>query len=153
MKNIKILLPIVVLVVLVFVYSFFHIDGREIKFIDKLSEANTVTVMAVDEENGEQIQYDFNTEQVEQLKKLMEESSYVRRVSSTIVGELPKKRYTIFAGWDDNGQKNLQISLLGGEYIQFLGEYGSHYHKIKDSEFEKALISILINRSDNYETN
>ncbi len=139
----KLLLVIIILSVIVLTYSFFHIDGREIKFVDKLLEAKTVTVIVMNEKNDEKVEYDMNREQIDNLKKLIEENSYTRRISSTIIGVLPDKRYTIFANWDDNGQKHLHISLLGGEYIQILGEFGSHYHKIKNSNFEKELISII----------
>ena len=144
MKTIKKLLPIIIFfAIIVFIYSFFHIDGREIKFVDKLLEAKTVTVTVTNKENDEKVEYDLNTEQIENLKKLIEENSYTRRISSTIVGVLPDKRYTILANWDNNGQKHLHIGLLGGKYIQVLGEYGSHYHKINNFNFEKDLISIL----------
>lgn len=147
MKTAKKILPIIIiLVVIAFVYSFFHIGGKEIKFVDKLMEAKTVTVIVRSEKGDEKVEYDLNTKQIELLKKLIEENSYVRRVSSTIIGVLPDKRYTIFANWDDNGQKHLHISLIGGEYIQILGEYGSHYHKIRNSDYEKELLSILDNK-------
>ena len=139
----KLLIVIIILAVIVLTYSFFHIDGREIKFVDKLSEAKTVTVIVMNEKNDEKVEYDLNAEQKEQLKKLIESNSYTRRISSTIVGVLPDKRYTIFANWDDNGQKHLHINLIGGEYIQILGEFGSRYHKIKNPNFEKELISII----------
>ena len=146
MKIAKRISPIIViLAIIVFVYSFFNIGGKEIKFVDKLLEAKTVTVIVSDEENNEKVEYDLNREQIKHLKKLIEENSYTRRISSTIIGALPDKRYTIFANWDDNGQKHLHISLMGGQYIQILGEYGSHYHKIRNSDFEKELISILDN--------
>ncbi len=145
MKTLKMFLPIIIiLVIIAFGYSFIHIDGQEIKFVDELLEAKTVTVIAMDEKNDDpKVEYDLNIEQIKNLKKLIEENTYTRRMSSTIVGVLPDKRYTIFANWDDEGQKHLQISLLGGEYIQILGEYGDNYHKIKNSTFEKELISIL----------
>ncbi len=144
MKTIKKLLPvIIILAVIVFTYSFFHISGGEIRFIDKLSEAKTVTVMVIDRESDKKTELNLNREQIEHLKKLIEENSYTRRISSTIIGVLPDKRYTILANWNDNGQKHLHISLMGGEYIQVLGEFGSHYHKIKNPDFEKELISIL----------
>ncbi len=147
MKTAKKLLPImIILAISAFVYSFFNIGGHEINFVDKLLEAKTVTVTVIAEDSNENVEYDLNAEQIARLKKLIEENTYTRRISSTIVGALPDKRYTIFANWDDNGQKHLHISLLGGEYIQILGEYGSHYHKIKNSGFEKELISILDNQ-------
>lgn len=144
MKATRKLLPIIIVIfIITFTYSFFHIDGREIKFVDKLLEAKTVTVIVRNEENDEDVEYNLNAEQIGRLKELIEENSYTRRVSSTIIGVLPDKRYTIFANWDDSGQKHLHISLLGGEYIQILGEYGSHYHRIENSNFEKELIFIL----------
>lgn len=145
MKTLKIFLPIIIiLVIIAFGYSFIHIDGQEIEFIDKLLEAKNVTVIVMNEKNDDpKVEYDLNIEQIKNLKKLIEENTYTRRISSTIVGALPDKRYTIFEKWDDKGQKHLQISLLGGEYIQILGEYEDNYHKIKNSNFEKELISIL----------
>ena len=144
MKTLKKFLPIVIIVAIVsFVYSFFHIGGREIKFVDKLLEAKTVTVIVMNEENNEKAEYDLSAAQIKKLKTLIEENSYTRRISSTIVGVLPDTRYTIFANWDDNGQKHLHISLLGGEYIQVLGEYASRYHKIKNPDFEKELRNVI----------
>lgn len=146
MKRFKKFLPVaIILIIIIFTYSFFHIDGQEIKFIDKLSETKSVTVIVMNENDDSKVEYNLNVEQIESLKKLIESNSYIRRISSTIIGVLPEKRYTIFANWDDNGQKHLHISLLGGEYIQILGEYGSHYHKIKNADFERELISILDN--------
>lgn len=144
MKTAKKFLPIIVIfVIIAFIYSFFHIGGKEIKFVDKLSEAKTVTVIVRNEGYDEEVKYDLNKEQIKCLKKLIEENSYTRRISSTIIGVLPDKSYTILANWADNGKKHLYISLIGGEYIQILGEYGSHYHKIKNANFEQELISIL----------
>ncbi len=145
MKTLKKILPIIIiLVVIAFGYSFFYIDGQEIKFVDELLEAKTVTVIVMNEKNDDpKVEYDLNRKQIKNLKKLIEENTYTRRMSSTISGVLPDKRYMIFANWDDNGQKHLQISLLGGEYIQILGEYRSNYHKIKSPDFESELMSIL----------
>lgn len=143
----KKVLPIVIILALITcTYSFFNLDGREIKFVDKLEEAKTVTVIIRNEKSDERIEYDLNSQQITRLRKLIEENSYTRRISSTIIGVLPDNRYTIFVNWDDNGQKHLHISLLGGQYIQILGEHGGNYHKIRNSDFEKELISILDNK-------
>lgn len=144
MKKLKKLLPIIITVlIIVFVYSFFHIGGWEIKNIKELNDAKIVTVVVNDETNDEKFEYELSKNQIELLQNLLEENSYTRRLSSTIIGVLPETRYSILANWNDNGQKHLHISLLGGEYIQFLGQYGSHYHQIKNPDFEKELISIL----------
>lgn len=144
MRIIKKLLPvIVILAAIIFTYSFFHIDGREIKFLDKLPEAETVHVIIMNDGSNEEAEFDLSRKQIEKLKNLIEQNSYTRRISSTIIGVLPEKRYTFLANWDDNGQKHLYISLLGGEYINVLGEFGGHYHKIKNPDFEKELNAIF----------
>lgn len=144
MRKIKKILPVfMAIIIITLIYSFFNISGREIKFVNKLSDARSVTVVVYNDENVENPQYDLNKNQIKLLQKLIEENAYTRRLSSTIVGVLPDNRYTVFANWNDGGQKHLHISLLGGEYIQILGEYGNHYHKIKNPYFEKRLVSIL----------
>ena len=64
----------------------------------------TVTVIIRNEENDEKVERDLIKEQIKRLKTLIEKKSYTRRLSSTIIGVLPDKRYTIFVSWDDNGQ-------------------------------------------------
>ena len=144
MRILKNVLPIIIPVsIIVLVYSFFHISGWEIRNAKELNSAKAVTVIVRSEESNESTEYDLNTKQVALLQKLLEKNSYTRRITSTIIGVLPDKRYTIFANWNDNGQKRLHISIIGGEYIQFLEQHGSNYHKIKNPDFEKELISIL----------
>ena len=144
MRILKKVSPIIITVLIVaFIYSFFHISGREIRNARELNMAKDVTVIVRNEESNESTEYDLNTKQVTLLRKLLEENSYKRRITSTIIGVLPDNRYTIFANWNDNGQKHLHISIIGGEYIQFLGQYGSNYNKIKNPDFEKKLIAIL----------
>lgn len=144
MKKLKKLLPIIITVLIIaFVYSFFHIGGWEIKNVKELNDAKIVTVVVSDENSDESIEYELSKNQIELLQNLLKENSYKRRLSSTIIGVLPDKRYSILANWNDNGQKHLHISLLGGEYIRFWGQYGSHYHEIKNPDFEKVMISIL----------
>ncbi|MBE7054560.1 MAG: hypothetical protein E7392_00415 [Ruminococcaceae bacterium] len=144
MRILKKMSPIIIpVLIIVLIYSFFHISGWEIRNAKRLSSAKDVTVIVRNEESNESTEYDLNTKQIKLLQKLLEENSYTRRITSTIIGVLPDKRYTIFANWNDNGQKHLHISIIGGEYIQFLGQFGSNYHKIKNPDFEKELIFIL----------
>ena len=125
------------------VYSFFHISGWEIKNINKLSDAGYVTVVVRNESNDEKREYTLNAEQTKLLQNLLKENSYTRRLTSTIIGVLPEKEYTILADWNDKGKTNLYIKILGNEYISFFDYLGTNYHKIKNSDFEKELISIL----------
>lgn len=144
MKIFKRILPIVFIVVVVgMVYSFFHISGWEIKNINKLSDAGYVTVVVRNESNDEKREYTLNAEQTKLLQNLLKENSYTRRLTSAIIGVLPENEYTILADWNDNGKTNLYIKILGNEYISFFDYLGTNYHKIKNSDFEKELISIL----------
>jgi len=151
MKMLKKLLPIVIIVVIVvLIYSFFHIDGREIKNIKNLSSDCRVSVLVNDTYGHDNLQeYELNANQIEDLKNLLMNNSYKRRLSSTIIGQLPEKEYSILADWDKDGtpQVLLYIKIIGNQYINFNDQYNFFrskiYHKIKNSDFEKELISIL----------
>jgi len=144
MKILKKLLPIVIIVVvIVLTYSFFHIDGGEIKNLSSLTEAKSVVLTVKDRNTDETVDYELSKHQIEKLQTLLDENSYARRISNTIIGVLPDKRYTILTNWDDSGQKHLYISMIGGEYISVAGQFGNSYNKIKNPDFEKELISIL----------
>jgi hypothetical protein len=60
---------IVIFVILDSVYDFFHIAGCEIKFLDKLLDAKTVTVLVTDEDSGEKTEYNLNKNQIEQFQE------------------------------------------------------------------------------------
>ena len=144
MKTIKKILPIIIiLLIIVLIYSFFHISGCEIKNLNCLSEAESVTLTVYDDSNGENVEYELSKSQIEKLQTLLKENSYTRRISNTITRVLPDKTYRILANWNDNGQKHLYISMIGGEYIHVIRQFGNSYHKIKNPDFEKELIAIL----------
>lgn len=151
MKRFKKILPLLIIVLIVgLVYSFFHIDGREIKNIKKLSSDCRVSVIAGETYgNDNRHEYELNAKQIEGLKNLLMNNSYKRRLSPTIIGQLPEKDYTILADWDKDGtpQVLLYIKIIGNEYINFSQQFNffNHniYHKIKNPDFEKELISIL----------
>ena len=134
---------IIILLIIGLIYSFFHISGWEIRNLNSLSEAESVTLTVYDDSNGESAEYELSKSQIEKLKTLLKENSYTRRITNTIIGVLPDKSYRILANWDDNGQKHLYISMIGGEYIQVIRQFGDNYHKIKNPDFEKELIAII----------
>ena len=151
MKVFKKILPFIIIVLaVVVIYSFFHIDGREIKNIKKLSSDCRVSVIVDDTYgHGNRQEYELNAKQIEGLKNLLMNNSYTRRLSSTIIGQLPEKDYQILADWDKDGmpQMLLYIKIYGNEYINFSEQFNyfrhNIYHKIKNPDFEKELISIL----------
>ena len=144
MKIIKKVRPIIIiLLIIMLVYSFFHISGWEIKNLKSLSEAESVVLTVYDDSTGDNVEYDLSKNQIEKLQNLLKENSYTRRLSNTIIGVLPDKTYRILANWNDNGQKHLYISMIGGEYIQVMSQFGGSYNKIKNPDFEKELITII----------
>lgn len=144
MKTIKKISPIIIILLIIgLIYSFFHISGWEIKNLNSLSEAESVTLTVDDDITGESVEYELSKSQIEKLQTLLKDNSYTRRLSNTIIGVLPDKSYRILANWDDNGQKHLYISTIGGEYIQVMRRFGGSYHKIKNPDFEKELIAII----------
>ena len=151
MKILKKILPFLIIALIVgLIYSFFHIDGREIENIKKLSSDCRVSVIAGETYGNDNTQeYELNDKQIEALKNLLMNNSYKRRLSSTIIGQLPEKDYTILADWDKDGttQMLLYIRIIGNKYINFSQQFNffknNVYHKIENPDFEKELISIL----------
>ena len=151
MKKLKKILPFLIIAATVgLVYSFFNIDGREIKNIKKLSSDCRVSVTINDTYGHNNMQeYELNAEQTEALKMLLMNNSYKRRLSSTIIGQLPEKSYTILADRDKDGMPQMlaYIKIIGNEYINFSQQFNffkyNIYHEIKNPDFEKELISIL----------
>ena len=139
----KVLSVIIILLIIALIYSFFHISGWEIKNLNSLTEAESVVLTVYEDSTGESVEYELSKSQIEKLQTLLKESSYTRRLSNTIIGVLPDKTYRILANWNDNGQKHLYISMIGGEYIQVMSQFGGSYHKIKNSDFEKELATII----------
>ncbi len=151
MKIFKKILPFLIVILIIgLVYSFFHIDGREIKNIKNLSSDCRVSVIVNDTYGHDNRQeYELNSKQIEGLKNLLMNNSYKRRLSSTIIGQLPEKDYQILADWDKDGtpQMLLYIKIIGNEYINFSEQFNIFrhmiYHEIQNLDFEKELISIL----------
>ena len=134
---------LIFVIIAVLIYGFFHIDGWRIKNTKNLLDASFVEVYVHNENTGEEIEYALNAEQRKLLSDLLIESSYTRRLSSTIIGALPDKRYTVLADWNDNGQTNLYVNTIGGEYIRISGQFGSGYLKINNKDFEENLKALL----------
>ncbi len=143
MKFLRKILPAIVVFLIIFlVFSFFHIDGREIRNINKLDESWDVSVY-VNSKNEETREYQLSGEQIIQLRELLRQNHYTRRLSNTIIGALPDTNYSILADLDNNSKTLISIRMIGGEYISFARQFGGHYHKIKNPEFEQKLVEIL----------
>ncbi len=145
MKKIKPLtLPLITIICIISIYSFFNVSGSEIKNVKKLSEKCVVTIIVSNDNADKEHEYILNVEQKEKLKQLLLNAKYTRRMSNTIIGVLPENSYTVLADWNDNGKTNLYAKILGGEYIQFSKKSGvSNFMKINENEFEMQLKEII----------
>lgn len=143
MKWFKRFSPALILFLIIFLaFSFFHIDGREIRNIKKLDENWDVSVY-INKENEESVEYQLSGEQIIKLRELLRQNHYTRRLSNTIIGALPDTSYSILADLDNNSKTLIYIRMIGGEYIHFSRQFGDCYHKIKNPEFEQQLLAIL----------
>lgn len=140
MKIIKKLFAIVIVILLAFgVYDFFHVAGSEIKNVKILAEAEYVIA---GDASLSFVNY-LNEEQVKELKELLLNTEFTRKIRKTIIGPLPESRYSILADWGDGGKTNLYINLIGGEYAQVQGQFGEVFIKIKNENFETELKEII----------
>lgn len=138
------MLLLIVIICIISIYSFFDVSGTEIKNIKKLSEKCVVTVIVSNDNIDKEQEYILNAEQKEDLKQLLLNTKYTRRMGNTIIGVLPENTYTILADWNDNGKTNLYAKILGGKYIQFSKKTGvSNFMKINENEFEIQLKEII----------
>ena len=124
-----------------FLFSYFRIDGREINNIKKLHENCDVSVIMT--QGNEQTEYQLSGQQILELKELLRENHYTRRLSRTIIGVLPDTEYNILADWNDNGKTHLYLRIMGNEYIYIEEFMGSNWHKINNPTFEQELKNIL----------
>ena len=145
MKKIRrLILFLIVIICIISLYSFFYVSGSDIKNIKKLSEKCVVTVIISNDNVDKEQEYILNAEQKEELKQLLLNTKYTRRMSNTIIGVLPENSYTVLADWNDNGKTRLYAKILGGEYIQFSRKKGiSNFMKINENEFEMQLKEII----------
>ena len=145
MKKFKYLILLLILIIcIISIYSFFNVSGSEIKNVKKLSEKCVVTVIVSNDNIDKKQEYVLNVEQKEELKQLLLDTNYTRRMYNTIIGVLPDNTYTILADWNDNEKTNLYAKILGGEYIQFSKKTGiSNFMKINGNEFEMKLKEII----------
>ncbi len=155
-KRILLIAAVAALVVaVVCLVDFCRINGREIKYIDKLDDGPVYVQALKIHMNSPQDIKDFNntpsiqlsTDQVKQLQALLKENTYKRRFTDIIYGGGIKYDYLIYSDWDNDGHRTLYAHLIDSGYITFgkniaFGR-GNIYHLIKNPEFVDDFIAII----------
>jgi len=154
-KRLLLIVAVFTLVVLgVGIFDYCRINGREIKYIDKLDEG-PVYVQKLkmfgasaqeSKENNNAPVIQLSTDQVKQLQTLLKENTYKRRFTNVIYGGIGYD-YLIFSDWDNDGHRTLYAHLVDAGYITFEKHVafgrGNVFHEIKNPEFMTDFTAII----------
>ena len=139
-KHIKCIL--VLLLVVFIVYSWFHVRGSEIDGVQEISDSCTVTVRAYQHlEYENRTEYTLNSEQIQELKNLILDSSFTRVLASYVTFE-DQNMYDILIDFN-NGQDFISIHNIGSEYIAVTNQFGDKHLKINNPEWKSTLERII----------
>ncbi len=141
MKNKRktaIFLPVLIVLVIA-VYSWFHVEGKEIDGALEISPECTVKIR-VGNENQEE--YTLDAEEINMLQKLILTSSFTRNLSTFVTYPSGTEHYTVLIDWN-NQQDFLTIHTIGNEYISIVNQFDGKYLKINNPEWESSLKKII----------
>lgn len=147
-------LAVAVAVALVFMmFSWFHVSGREIRYVEDISDDCTVTVTVfgkapttgIDTGGWQKAEtYILTAEQTEGLKQLLLSTTFRRNPADTLVWQSDKKelRYDIFVDFGD-GQRVISIHAAGNHHISITDQFGGNFLMIRNDRWEETLLTIL----------
>lgn len=94
-------------------YSYFSVDGTEIKEIEAVTEHYTATVVKTHETlTGQQTEYTLSPQQISLFKELIQNSRFIRKLSSDFYYKGLKDTYRITLElFDSNGKQRDFLSL------------------------------------------
>lgn len=138
----KVIAVIVLIIMGIILYSWFHVSGKEIKGVYEISEDCTVLIKVMDSTIRGDVQYNLNAIQIEMLKTLILNSSFTQRLSSRIDYPSKTQRYLITIDWN-NGNDFLSIYSMGNKYITLIEQFNGRFLKINNPDWEKELKEII----------
>lgn len=133
---------IIVIVIILLVYSYFHVAGHEIDGASDISSECVVTITENYSNRENQRVYTLNEKQINELKKLILDSYFIRQFSSVVFFESGTNTYSIRIDYND-GRDPLMIDSIGNEYISILNQFNGKHLKIKNSNWEKTLEELI----------
>lgn len=133
---------VIVVICAVFIFSYFHVAGREIDGVENISDTCTVTVIKYPHlEYEKRTEYVLDAEQILKLKELISDSSFTRVLSDGVTFK-DQDMYDIEV--DFGNQQELFIHCIGNEYISVIDQFNDKHLKINNSGWQEALDAIIL---------
>ncbi len=132
----------IILLSIIFIYSYFNVKGDEINNVSNISLTSSVTITKTYnflDDDDEEI-YNLDTEQIAQLKTLISGSNFTRTLSSG-VRSYDKDAYLIFIYNDSEDFQT--IKSIGNEYIEVIHQFNGKFLKVKNKEWKNELEKII----------
>lgn len=139
MRNKNIIFIIIIALACLFMYSYFHVNGSDIKEISKISDTTNVTIRKSGFNVSEEKEVVLDLKQKEMLKSLFKDSDFINVLSSVLYFK-DKDYYDIIIN-DIEKDIHLSICSMGGEYIHI--SHNRNYLKVLDPEWKKKLEEII----------
>lgn len=140
-KAYKVTIGIIIgLVIMLYLYSYFHITGKEFDGASNISSDCLVTINK-SYQNENQKEYTLNAEQTQMLKTLILDSTFTRDLSSW-VRYYDKDMYLIRIDFN-NQQDFLIIDCIGNEYVTVTNQFGGKHLKINNLDWKSSLEKII----------
>lgn len=139
-KTMLYLLPIVLLAI--FVYSYFHVSGSEIDGVADIGPGCTVTVeksLAV--YSTKLGSYTLTLEGTDALRELLLDSSFTRELSNVVRVD-DYDQYDLRIEFPD-GRDPLIATVLGGKFLSAVNRFDGKHLKINTPDFKERLEEIL----------
>ncbi len=139
-----------VIAVLLCTWAYLHVDGREIRCMDAVSEAYTAAVTKYNRLTNQETELTLSGDQVLKLKALIQESSFTRRVftNKPYTGADAACHYTIVLElYDPQGHQLdfIHLDCIGGQGMILSAPYSgtSLNLNIRNPHWREALDAIL----------
>ena len=133
------------LVVLLGLYSYFHVSGSEIQGVRDITEGCTVSVAHcpwMEWDNG--TEYVLDGSQIQGLRELLMDSSFTRNPAAFVTGQFSEE-YRIMVEFDDS-RHPLIIYCIDDKYVTVLNDsdqFGGKHLNINNPNWKKALDELL----------
>lgn len=145
-KSTKIILTILVIAIVGFIaYSYFYVDGTELKEVSRISHTTKVVIKrSTLRENEEELEVVLNSNQKEMLKSLLKESRFRRMISSGVIYDSEEnwKYYNIIINDHEQGVY-LSIHSTDGAYISIPDKFNGKHLKILNPQWKNKLEEII----------
>lgn len=131
----------VIFIIILFMYSYFNVKGKDIEGVSKISSDCSVSIVKSYHLDNNQKEYILNAQQIDMLKNLILVSDFTRKLSSTVQFN-DKDRYEIKIDFN-NAQDFLMIDCIGNEYISVTNQFNGKHLKINNSDWKATLEQII----------